>query len=393
MLTEKRIRDAKPESKPKIMFDRTLAGFGVKISPGGAKAFVLRYRLDGRSREVRIARVGEMSLKAARERAAGELAAIREGSAGTLERRRERRDAPTVSEGVDRFFRDYAPRRIADGRMKESTAETYRKQWTRTLKDAPAFGNLKVADVTRADVERALAKRAPIQRNRVLAFLSRLFTYFESIEYRPQHSNPCRHVEKAREEARDRVLTPSELSALSAALEEEEQNSPVAVAAIRFAALTGLRIGEVLSMRWEHVDFETGRLLLPDTKTGRRWHDLPSAALAVLASHFRINEYVFTNGTGPAGYKRVRIHFATAAKRAGLDDVRLHDLRRTVMTQAAMAGIGTHVLRDLLGHKTTAMADRYIRNVGNPVREAREAVGAQMAAMMDGKTGKVVQLR
>ncbi len=92
-------------------------------------------------------------------------------------------------------------------------------------------------------------------------------------------------------------------------------------------------------------------------------------------------------------YRTVRKHFAEAAKDAGLEDVRLHDLRRTVMTNAAAAGVGTHVLRDLLGHKTTAMADRYIRAVGNPVRDAREQVGAAMAAMMAGESGEVVALR
>ena len=65
---------------------------------------------------------------------------------------------------------------------------------------------------------------------------------------------------------------------------------------------------------------------------------------------------------------------------------RLHDLRRTVMTAAAAAGVGTHVLRDLLGHRTAAMADRYVRSVGNPVRDAREQVGTAMAAMMEGKS-------
>ena len=72
--------------------------------------------------------------------------------------------------------------------------------------------------------------------------------------------------------------------------------------------------------------------------------------------------------------------------------MRLHDLRRTVMTNAAMAGVGTHVLRDLLGHRTTAMADRYVRAIGNPVRDARERVGAEMAAMMAGKAGEVVPM-
>ena len=80
-----------------------------------------------------------------------------------------------------------------------------------------------------------------------------------------------------------------------------------------------------------------------------------------------------------------------AAAAAGLSDVRLHDLRRTVMTAAAAAGVGTHILRDLLGHKTTAMADRYVRSVGSPVAEARAHVAATMAAMMAGESGEVVR--
>ncbi|MYI05861.1 MAG: tyrosine-type recombinase/integrase [Gemmatimonadetes bacterium] len=83
----------------------------------------------------------------------------------------------------------------------------------------------------------------------------------------------------------------------------------------------------------------------------------------------------------------MRKHFVEIATAVGIEDARLHDLRRTVMTRAAASGVGTHVLRDLLGHKTTAMADRYIRAVGDPVREAREQVGAEIAAMMGGEGG------
>ena len=122
-------------------------------------------------------------------------------------------------------------------------------------------------------------------------------------------------------------------------------------------------------------------------------HDLPTAALAILAAVPRINAWVFTTGRDAAvTYRTTRKVFATVAAAAGLADVRLHDLRRTVMTNAAMAGVGTHVLRDLLGHRTTAMADRYVRAVGNPVRDAREQVGAAMAAMMAGKGGEVVRM-
>ena len=393
MLTERLIRDAKPEAKTRIVWDGQVKGLGLRIAPGGTKAFILNYRdAEGKERRATLARASEISLKDARERAGRELAAIRDGAADPLRRRQAAREAPTVADGITRFFEEYAPRRMADGRLTARTLRDYRKQ--ADLSVLPALGSMKIKDVTRADIERAVAPRAPVQRNRTLALISRLFNLFEEWEWREQGTNPAKRIEKAREEPRDRTLAPSELAALARALDAVESRFPAGVAAVRFAAVTGLRIGEVRAIRWEHVNFETGRLTLPETKSGRRTHDLPTVALGLLASLPRIGDWAFMTGRrAPASYRVVHLAFSEAAKIAGLADVRLHDLRRTVMTSAAAAGVGTHVLRDLLGHKSTAMADRYVRAVGNPVRFAREQVGAAMAAAMAGKSGEVVPLR
>ena len=113
---------------------------------------------------------------------------------------------------------------------------------------------------------------------------------------------------------------------------------------------------------------------------------MATPALAVLAALPRVGEFTFSNNAGrsPATYKRVRATFDRVAKAAGLEDVRLHDLRRTLMTQAALAGVGPHILRDLLGHRDTTMSDRYIRALNAPVKEAREQIGSTIAAMMAG---------
>lgn len=392
-LTERKIRDAKPGRKAVILWDDQVRGLGARIFPNGGKSFVLNYRIHGRERRATIGRVGELSLKAARERAVSVLADVRMGGSGPLEARREAMEAPTVATLVERFLGDYAAGRIANGRMTERTRYEYQNQCRAYI--LPKLATVRVQDVTRGDVENVVAKLRPVTRNRVLALFSRLFTLAEHWEWRPQHTNPARGVERSREQARDRILSGAEIAGLTAALMSAESQAPMAVAAIRVAAVTGLRISEVLGMRWEHIDFETGRVVLPETKTGRRSHDLPSAALAVLSDVPRINAWVFASRLeSHVTYRTVRVVFADAAKQAGVPDVRLHDLRRTVMTQAAMAGVGVHVLRDLLGHRTTAMADRYVRAVGNPVREARESVGAAMAAMMEGeKGGKVTPLR
>ena len=179
--------------------------------------------------------------------------------------------------------------------------------------------------VSEADIKRR-------QRNRTADFASKVFNIFEAWEWRGQRKNPCRGVERAREEARDRVLSPSELSDLFGALSAEEQRNPAAVAAIRFAVVTGLRISAVLGIQWQHV--KSGRLLLPGTKTGRRWHDLPAPAIEVLGAVRRIDSeiggwvFLYNGGPAPVGYQTTRAVFARAAKRAGLADVRLHDLGR-----------------------------------------------------------------
>ena len=220
----------------------------------------------------------------------------------------------------------------------------------------------------------------------MLAFVSHLFNLCERWEWRAQHTNPARGIERAPEVPRDRVLHFDELSALSAALDTLSERSPAAVAAIRVAALTGLRISEVCSIRWEHVDFESGRVTLPGTKTGRRVHHLPDAGLDVIRRILRINdEWVFSTGRSHVTYRHVRSVFAEAAKLAGLTDVRIHDLRRTVMTAAAARGVGVYVLRDLLGHKTTAMADRYVQSIGSRVGELRKSIGKEIAAAMAGQ--------
>ena len=390
-LTERRIRDAKPGPKPTTIWDSTVKGFGVRVFPSGRKSFVLSYRVNGAKKLATLARCTEISLRDARERAGRELAAIREGEADPLRRRQEIAEAPTVTDLLDRFFSEYVPRRIADGRMTENTARQYTRQ-RRYVE--PGLGTIKVSDVARADVEKAIARHAPVHRNRLAAFLSRVFTLAEHWELRPQHTNPCRGIEKAREEPRDRVLAPSEIEALAAALGSSTEI--FAVAAIRFLMMTGWRSGEALALRWEHVDFETGEALLPSTKAGRQTRPLGAAALEVLTDlpHVNGNPFVFAGVRGVAlGYRKLRLIFAEACEAAGLEDVRLHDLRRSVATTAAASGLSVLLLRDLLGHRSTTMANRYARRAGSALQEAVDASAERMAGMMAGKGAEVIDMK
>ena len=389
-LSEKVIRDLKPGPTTAICWDDKVSGLGVRVTPRGRLSFVLRYRgAEKKQRLLTLGRCDELSLRAARDRAAKQLVDIRRGE-DPLGRREEMLKAPSVSDLWEAFFTQEAPRRIARGQLRQRTVNWYRDLYRAHIE--PDLGPLKVAEVRRGDVERALAKAGDASFNASLALLSRLFTLAERWEWREQNRNPARGIERAKMAPRDRTLTADELGALAEALSGVEGRSPASVSAIRFASLTGLRIGEVLSMQWPDIDFETRRLTLPETKTGRRAHDLPGPAIQVLAALPRRGAWVFTIcGTEPISYKRVRACLARACEAAGLVDVRLHDLRRTLITRAAMSGLSAHVLRDLLGHRDATMADRYIRSLNAPVRDAREAVAGEMAALMGGgKSGDVV---
>ena len=389
MLTERIIRESKATGKAFTVWDGQVKGLGLQVTQAGKKNYVMRFKAaDGRWRQAILARASEISLKAIRQRAAAELVAVRNGEADPLERRHEAREAPTVREMVEKFFAEVAPVRVQAGRMSPKTVENYRSQSNRYI--LPLLGDAKVAKVARSDVEQfALKVRgAGPQRNRVLQLLSRLFTEAERWDWRPERSNPVRLVVRAVERPRERVLAPSELTALAAALDALESAHPFPVNAIRVAAMTGLRISEVLGMEWARVDVETGRAAL-ETKTGPRALPLPAAVVNLLRGLPRVNgcPWVFAGAKrgSAVGYKLTRDVFAEAVASAGLVDVRLHDLRRSLATRLAGAGVNAYILRDVLGHKSLTMSNRYVRAAGEALAEAVEKGAALTAEAMEGR--------
>ena len=169
-LTERIVRDAKPDGKARTIWDKQVMGLGLQITPTGIKNYVIRYRVGDQKRQAILARAGQISLKDARERAGAELVRIRAGEADPLQRRRDAREAPTMAQFIEQFFAVEVPARIARGRMKPITAETYGYQSRTHI--LPAIGTRRVANVTRADIEHMVASLPGPTRNRVLALAS-----------------------------------------------------------------------------------------------------------------------------------------------------------------------------------------------------------------------------
>ena len=387
-LTKRRIERAQPNGKLQILWDtgtKGVKGLGLRITKKGVKAFILSYRVNGKERRITLGRESNTSLEKMRDKAGEMLMAIRAGH-DPLEEKRATKEAPTVKDGLDRFFGEFAPQKMKDGEYQPKTINEYRKQSKRYIE--PYLGKLRIADVKRGDVEKMTDSiKAPVQRNRVLSLASKLFNCFERWDWRQQRTNPCFGIDRVREEARDRVLSESELAELSKILKKFKRKNSVAV--IRILMLTGLRVSEVLGMKWEHVNFETGRLLLPKTKTGRRQTDLPEAALTILNEVPRVSDYCFSTRQGkPTSYKSIYRHFNEVTDEAGIKGVTPHDLRRSFMTHAAKSGVDVLILRDLLGHRSSRVAERYVRGLGEPVREARQKMGERMASMLDVEGGE-----
>jgi len=262
---------------------------------------------------------------------------------------------------------------------------------------------MKAKDVSRDDVMKLhhSMRATPRQANQTLSVLSKLFNLAELWGVRPDNSNPCRMIKRFSENKRERFLSDAELGLLGAVLSESETNGtehPSSITAFRLLALTGLRLGEVLGLKWENVDFEAGALTLADTKTGpRSSQPIGSPALALLSeipqvagspwvlNGIKDGEHISVS-TVEAAWARIR----TAA---ALGDCRIHDLRHTVGTFAGQTGANAFLVRDKLGHKTLAMTGRYVNRDEAPLRDLSEKVEGRIDAALRGSlSAEVVAL-
>jgi integrase len=362
-----------------VLWDSELKGFGVRVQKGGSKSYVLHYRIGtGRGAPLRKLTIGRhgspWTPETARE--AKTLLGIIENGADPAADKMARREAPTIAELAERFLAEHA-----DAKRKSSTAAEYKRLLGKII--LPAFGKRKVADVTRADVTKLhhANRAAPYQANRVLAVLSKMFNLAERWGLRPDGSNPCRHVEKFAERKRERMLSPAELARLGDAL-AAHSGSPYAVAAVKLFA----RLGEVLGLRWEWIDFERGEARLPDSKTGAKTLHLPPPALAVLTELPRLdgNPYVIAGAKPGAALVNLEKPWRAIRRPAGLDDVRLHDLRHAFASVAASSGMGLPIIGKMLGHSQPATTARYAHLASDPVKAAAAAVAGKIAAAMGG---------
>jgi integrase len=237
---------------------------------------------------------------------------------------------------------------------------------------------------------------SPYAANRALAVLRKMLSLAAG-EWELRPDNPALGVKMFRETKRERFATDTELAKIGRWLSDTDQPAtiqPGFALAVKLLALTGMRLGEVLSLEWSTVDIPAGVVRLADAKAGARTVPLGAPALALLAA---ANEkcrgrFVVTGGSADAPFKRSAFRTGWNRLRAGtgLTDLRPHDLRHTAGTFAAQAGANAFLVRDLLGHKTLAMTGRYVERAADPVRAVADQVAGRVAAAMEGKESAAV---
>ena len=227
--------------------------------------------------------------------------------------------------------------------------------------------------------------------------MSKMMNLAEAWGLRPDGSNPCRHVKKYREDKRERYLTREELQRLGASLSDAERmktESPFAIAAVGLLILTGARLTEILTLEWDHVDFENQVLRLPDSKTGAKLIYLNDAAIGLLRTMPTMagNPFVVAGAKPGAHLVNLQKPWRRIRSAAQLYDVRIHDLRHSFASVAAGTGMSLPMIGKLLGHTQPATTARYAHLADDPIRVAANAVGTEIVAVMGGAKSFRVRL-
>lgn len=378
-LTKSAIQAAPITGRDYELRDTVVPGFLCKVTAKGRKVFMLQYRTNaGQRRKPAIGRYGELGVDQARAIAQEWFGDIRRGHDPSSAKQAARR-APTVIDLCDRFIKEYSK-----PRNKPRTVTTNQNNIRRYI--VPSLGRIKVPNVTRSDVIGLMTRmvNSPTTANRTMACVRKMFNLAEVWGYRPDGSNPCRHVPLYPEKGKTRYITDEELGRIYAYLDRadaEELEHPLLTLAIRLQFEFAARMCEIRTLEWTWVDFENRRVTWPDSKTGDISKPMSREACRLLSEAMRIEGSLYVcpslydgalpmpEGTYSNGWKRI-------LKRANVPHVGTHGIRHRAATDIANSGIPIKVGMALTAHKTVAMFMRYVHAENKPIRDAAEKVAA-----------------
>lgn len=366
--------DIAPQSY--FAWDAEVKGFGVHIHPTGRRTYVIQYKKGRRTRRMTLGTHGALTPDQARGLAKMHLGKVAQGN-DPAEAKRRQRTAPTMAALCERFLTEYAAYQC-----KPTTIRGYETVVRNNIK--PHIGTHLIQDITREDVAALHYKLrdTPYQANRTLMVLSKMFNLAEDWGLRPDGTNPTRRIKKYREEEKKRYLSQDEQRTLGEVFEtllSEGSETIHVVSAFILLILTGCRRNEIATLKWESVHYN--HLDLPDSKTGRRRIPLPREASDILSKLPRRegNPYVILGATQDGHITDLERPWRRIREKAGLQDVRIHDLRHTYASMAMQSGIDPFTLKEILGHKNLSTTLRYAHLADDAVQKAAGQVAGQLA--------------
>ena len=366
-----------------VRWDTELRGFGVRVYPTGEKAYLISYRAKRRKRMMVIGDCGGMTLVEARTRAKRLSVQIDDGR-DPLEEKRQAVGDMTLGSLIDKYVNAHA----------KPFKKTWEKDQRRLNRHIPASWKARLADNIAgweiSDLHNRIGSSTPYEANRLLEILRYMFKMAPVWGYlKASDINPTDSIKKFPEKKRKRFVKVHELPALAKAI-DREPNIYVR-AALWLYLLSGLRKSELLEARWEDVDWHDKMLTLPVTKAGEEQSAaLSAAAIAILQAIPRQDKNPYILPGRKRGHHLVNIDkpWGRIRRDAGVDDLRLHDLRRSFGSWLSRAGVDLNVIKEALRHASISTTLTYARLGADPAREAIEAHGQQILAAA-GKRGPV----
>jgi len=373
-------------------------GFGVRVTAGGNRSFVLNYRLRGREHRYTIGAWPDWSaLKAVRE--ARSLRQRVDRGENPLDNRQPEVKGKTVEDVLDDFMARYARAKGRDGQEKLRGADAIESAFNRLVK--PRVGKVGVYDLTRRNVAEMLDKiedaSGPVMADRTRSYFRKALGWYAERDDKFNLGAAIVRVEpRSAGAARTRILSDDELRILWPVLGE----SGTFGALVKALLLTGQRRNEVAGMAWAEIGKDGIWEIAASRYKTKRPHAVPlsSAALALLEAQPKIGDYVFSSSAGTAfsgfGDAKAALDEAVAKAAKPLPHWTLHDLRRTAKTLMARAGVRPDISERVLGHVIAGVEGVYDRHsYADEKRDALEKLADMVERIVNPPPANVLPLR
>ncbi len=356
-------------------YDVQVKGLGIMIFNSGTKTFFLYKRVNGRPDKIKIGRFPEITVEQARRAAYAMINDITLGN-DPKEEKAKQNDNTTLRDIFDEFL--------------EKHAKLHKKTWDEDVYNFNRYvapiANKKIKLINKniiIELQQSISRNYGIYpANHSLALLHTVFN--KAIEWGYEGANPCSGVKKFKEKSRERFLQSDELPRFFESLNAE--SNELFRDYIYISLLTGARRSNVLAMSWKDINIENKTWRLEETKNGEpQTIHLSDQAIDILNRRLemRYSDWVFPSSTSKSGHiEEPKKIWKRVLQRAGIEDLRIHDLRRTLGSWQAATGANSYIIGKSLGHKTQQATAIYARLNLDPVRESvNKATDAMFATM------------